>query len=186
MFHPYKTTKNEWNTICETYADNIIPVEFITDDKIMLTGALINTVKKPEWTDIIFLYSHGNGGWIGTIIDCNRIKMLSQYGSVFVYDYRNYGCSDKINTPSTNMEKGMYLDVHAAYNYLTKEKNINSDKIIVYGHSLGSAISSRLVSNLVKDNILVKGLVMEAPFTNMREIAGEKYPTLSYFCIYGM
>ncbi len=184
MFHPYKTTQIEWNAICEKYIHNIIPIEFKTNDNLKLCGALVNTTKTPNWSDTIFLYSHGNAGWIGGLVISDRIKLLSNHGSIFMYDYRNYGCSDKLDKNNTYMEKGLYIDAHSAYDYLTKIQNINPDKIIVYGHSLGSAISSKLVSNLVKDNIKVKGLILEAPFTKISDIAGEKFPVLSYFCIY--
>jgi pimeloyl-ACP methyl ester carboxylesterase len=184
LFHPYKAHINEWNTICDTYKNHIIPVTFKTNDNLNLHGALINSVKLPDWSDTIFLFSHGNGGWIGSLINYETIQMLSKFGSIFIYDYRGYGCSDKY-TCTNNLEEGIYSDCNAAWKYLTNIKKIDPNNIIIYGHSLGAAVSSKIVSNIIKENgPLPRALIIEAPFTKLSEIAKEKAPILSNFAIY--
>lgn len=41
--------------------------------------------------------------------------------------------------------------------------------IYVWGHSLGTALSTHTVANLRDKKIVPKGLFLEAPFTRMRE-----------------
>lgn len=45
----------------------------------------------------------------------------------------------------------------------------NFTDIFVWGHSLGSALATRMVSELSKENIFPLGLVLESAFTSMRE-----------------
>jgi fermentation-respiration switch protein FrsA (DUF1100 family) len=87
---------------------------------VALYGGLTNSLRKPSWDDIIFLYSHGNGGWIGNPINYGTIKSLSKYGSIFVYDYRGFGLSE--GTPS---EDGLYTDITTAWNFLINKKHVS-------------------------------------------------------------
>lgn len=181
IFHPYIATQTELTSVNNKYADNFIPVVFETDDKLKLYGGLINKLKKPSWNDIIFLYSHGNGGWIGNLMEYDTIKSLSKYGSVLIYDYRGFGASQ--GTPSEN---GLYTDIFTVWKYLTIKKNISEKNIIIFGHSLGTSVSSKLVSELVnKKKTLPRALILEAPFTTMKNIAQELMPSLAFLLIYG-
>lgn len=180
LFYPTKVHLDDFHNLHNQYGRNIKRVKFDTHDKTMLTGLLVNTERKPKWTDNIFLYSHGNGAWLGPLIQHTSIKMLSKYGSVFLYDYRGYGASD--GEPS---EMGLYDDILSAWNFLLKEKNIQPSKIIIFGHSLGSSVSSHLVSTLVKQNKeLPKAVILEAPFSTLADIASHVYPPLSSLVVY--
>lgn len=180
LFYPQKVSLNKFNEICSHYENNLEQISFETSDNKKLTGFLLNTIRKPKWTDNIFLYSHGNGSWLGQLINYEPIKMLSHFGSVFLYDYRGYGASE--GKPS---EKGLYKDINGAWKYLTNVKNIHPSKIILYGHSLGCSVSSHLVAKLVKNKKpLPKGLILEAPFSTLNDMAKLIIPSLSSFVIY--
>lgn len=47
-------------------------------------------------------------------------------------EYRGYGLSQ--GSPS---EEGLYMDARAGIDYLTSRTDINTDKIIIFGRSLG-------------------------------------------------
>jgi len=81
----------------------------------------------------VVIYSHGNSTDIGYMFWqyhrlCRKLKV-----NVIGYDYSGYGLSS--GSPS---EKNSYSDIRAAYEYATKVLNVNPQKIIVYGQSLGS------------------------------------------------
>lgn len=182
IFHPYKATREEYNNLSvKGNKDNFIKIQIKTKDNITLYGGLVNSLRRPSWDDIIFLYSHGNGGWIGNLVDYNTIKSLSKYGSVFIYDYRGFGLSEGV--PS---EEGLYTDVTTAWNFLTTKKRIPSNRIIVFGHSLGTSVSSKLVAKIVTQNKnYPRGLILEAPFTTMKNVADQISPSLSFLLLYG-
>ncbi len=106
------------------------------------------------------LYSHGNGSDLGTIRPL--LIALQHLGfAVFAYDYRGYGTSE--GTPS---EHNAYQDIAAAYQYLTENLRIPSDRIILYGHSVGSGPSIDLATRHP-----VAGVILEGAFTSTFRVA---------------
>jgi fermentation-respiration switch protein FrsA (DUF1100 family) len=84
----------------------------------------------------------------------------------FIFDYRGYGNSE--GKPS---EEGTYLDARAAYKWLTEEKKISPDDIIVFGRSLGGSIAAQLASK-----VKVGALIIESAFTSYVDIGRKFYP----------
>jgi len=110
---------------------------------------------KNENANYTIIYSHGNAEDLGAV----RHKLADLYSmgfSVLGYDYRGYGTSS--GQPS---ETAAYHDVDAAYDYVTNELNIPTDRIIVYGFSLGGAIAADLASRRP-----VGGLILESTFVS--------------------
>lgn len=120
----------------------------------------------------VILFCHGNGGNIS-----NRISYLPIFRELglatFLFDYRGYGKSG--GTPT---EEGTYADVEAAWQYLTQERQIPPQKIIIYGESLGGAIASYLAqkNSQQNGNDNAGGLVLASTFTSISDRAAELYP----------
>lgn len=113
------------------------------------------------------LFLHGNAGNISHRLDSiNIFHQLSL--SVLIIDYRGYGKST--GEPS---EQGTYIDAETAWNYLTAEKNIESDSIIIFGRSLGGAVASWLAERHAS-----VGLILESSFTSIADIGKHYYPYL--------
>ena len=101
------------------------------------------------------LHSHGNGSDLGSTRSV--LEFIQQLGfSVFAYDYQGYGTSQ--GTPS---EQHTYLDIDAAYEYLTQTLKIPSDRIILYGFSVGSGPTIDLATRQS-----VAGVILEGAFTS--------------------
>ena len=180
LFHPYHASLSELQNFEHKTKDHFKKEIIITKDGIELYGGLYNSERMPFYGDIIFLYSHGNGGWIGSVVQSNTIKLLSKFGSVFIYDYRGYG----VNIGNVT-EENLYKDITAVWNFLIKKKNISSNKIILYGHSLGSAITSKLLHKITEQNKkLPKAMILEAPFISIGEMAKLFLPSLAFLCMY--
>jgi fermentation-respiration switch protein FrsA (DUF1100 family) len=110
------------------------------------------------------LICHGNGGNIGDRLPI--IRLFHDLGlNVFIFDYRGYGESQ--GTPS---EEGTYADALAAWNYLVAERGLPPDRIIVCGRSLGGAVAAWLA-----DKHPPAGLVLEASFTSLTDVAAKVY-----------
>ena len=111
------------------------------------------------------LFCHGNGGNMMHRLD--SINFFYNLGlNCFIFDYRGYGKSQ--GKPS---EEGTYLDAQAAYKWLTEEKKVPPDKIIVFGRSLGGSIAAKLTSK-----VEVKALIIESTFTSYVDIGTKFYP----------
>jgi hypothetical protein len=102
------------------------------------------------------LYSHGNGEDLGDVR--LRLTQIHALGvNVFAYDYRGYGTSQ-----GRASEQAAYQDIDAAYRYLTTTLKQPSNRIIVYGRSVGSGPSIDLATRQA-----VAGLVVESGFTSV-------------------
>lgn len=112
----------------------------------------------------VLLWCHGNAG---TIINrLENLRELYRLGlSVFIFDYRGYGRSQ--GQPS---EEGLYFDANGAYDYLTRTRMIRSERIIVFGRSLGAAVATELASSRP-----ASGLILESPFPSIEAVAKFHY-----------
>ena len=59
--------------------------------------------------------------------------------NILLFDYRGYGKST--GTPS---ESGLYADAQAVYDYVRRRNDLNQERIIVFGRSLGGAVALHL------------------------------------------
>jgi hypothetical protein len=115
------------------------------------------------------IYFYGNGMCLrDCLIEFQRFRMLGV--NVLIPEYVGYGLSS-----GKASEKGCYATSEAAYDYLKTRKDINSQKIISGGWSLGSSVAIDLASR--KDVI---GLVTFSAFTSMKDMAKQIYPFLPW------
>ncbi len=132
-----------------------------TSDQVTLHGWL---VPAPEEKGVL-LFFHGNTGNISHCLD--SLKIFHDLGlSSLIIDYRGYGRSQ-----GTVSEYGTYLDAEAAWNYLTEIKNIPSQKIAVFGRSLGAAIAAYSAAKHPPG-----ALILESAFTSVPDMAAKLYP----------
>jgi len=143
-------------------------IYFKASDDIELNGWFIPA--KDAGSTILFF--HGNGGNISHRLE--KLSFFRKMGlNVFIIDYRGYGKSK--GRPE---EKGLYKDAEAAYIYLTKEKTIAPEHIILYGESLGGAVAANLATKHK-----VKAIITEDTFTSIKEMVEIVYPFLPTFFI---
>jgi len=136
-------------------------VAFKSADGLQLNGWYIPA----ENSKLTVLFCHGNGGNMMHRLD--SINMFYNLGlNCFIFDYRGYG-----NSEGKPGEEGTYLDAMAAYKWLTEEKKISADDIIIFGRSLGGSIAAQLASK-----VGVAALVIESAFTSYVDIGRKFYP----------
>lgn len=110
------------------------------------------------------LFLHGNAGNISHRLD--SLQIFHELGvDVLIIDYRGYGRSS--GKPS---EAGLYRDASAAWDWLTGDRGIAGEDIIVFGRSLGAAVASELATR-----VDAAGLVVESAFTSVPDIGAELY-----------
>ncbi len=120
-------------------------------------------VKKAHAYTILFF--HGNAGNNSYRVDI--LRMLNEVGChTVLVDYRGYGLST--GQPS---EKGFYTDAESVWAYMTREKGISPEKIILYGRSLGSGVAGYLANQ-----VPARGLILDSSFPSLREVAKHHYP----------
>jgi hypothetical protein len=116
----------------------------------------------PREEQPVFLYFHGNGGSVRWRNE--RFRAIIADGSgLIALSYRGYGGSSGRPT-----EKGLLADAAAAYEYAIAR--YSTERVILWGESLGSAVAISLAA----DNPIGR-LVLEAPFTSAVDVGARHY-----------
>ena len=101
----------------------------------------------------VILYLHGQDATIGKNLE--HTERFHQFGwNVLVIDYRGFGASYGKEQPS---EEKIYEDALAALKYL--KSKFASNKIFIYGHSLGGAVAIELANQ--PDSSDTAGVIVE-------------------------
>ena len=138
--------------------------------KLESTGGNLITARFAEAPNARYtiLYSHGNGMDL-SYFDLEAKPWLERGLNYFAYDYQGYGTSEGVPN-----EHNTYDDINAAYRYLTERRGIAPEKIIVYGFSLGSGVSTDLAMREP-----IGGLILHSPFLSAYRVV-TKYPIIPF------
>jgi pimeloyl-ACP methyl ester carboxylesterase len=164
-FRPDRMTAAERKLIPEG-AEN---VWFNSADGTRLNGRFYESQSGPEIATIIFF--HGNGGNIRNV-DWLAQRFAKHGFDVLLFDYRGYGASDGV----ASAESDLYADGDAAVAFVMKQKNARPERIVLYGHSLGTAIVADVASRGK-----FGAVVLESGFSSASSVAAAALPWLPQF-----
>jgi fermentation-respiration switch protein FrsA (DUF1100 family) len=126
--------------------------------------SLLSWYLPPRHGRPVIAYFHGNGGHVG--YRAQRLLRFAREGyGVLMPEYRGYG-----GNPGAPSETGFYADGRAALAFLDREA-VAPTRLLLYGESLGSGVAVELA---VRHEIA--GLILEAPFTSVAEVAQCHFP----------
>jgi fermentation-respiration switch protein FrsA (DUF1100 family) len=158
MFHPHAFPDDpEFFDIEGVSREEI----FFVSNNLRLHGWYFHVPKSTK----TILFSHGNTGNIVNREHFIGLQLRAGY-SVFIYDYRGYGLSEGNATVF-----GIVSDGLAAYDYLVKQRGLSTEDIVLYGESLGAAVSCQILSRRK-----CGGIVLQSGFSSLRKIGAEMIP----------
>ncbi len=131
-------------------------VFFTAADGVRLHGWWVPRPQAP-----VLVWFHGNAGNISHRLE--NIKLLHDLVGVqvFIFDYREYGKSQgKIS------REGTFKDAAAAYRYAAITRGVQTNDLVLFGRSLGSALATDLAVRLP-----CRALILESAFTNSSDMA---------------
>lgn len=148
-------------------AEMVLPgaeeVHFATDDGLELKAWFFpSTLGQSSVTVVVF---NGNGGNRGDRGPLARGLASNGYG-VLLFDYRGYGTN--AGTPS---EEGLGADGRAAVTYLTTRSDVDSERLVYFGESLGAAVAIATAGQIPP-----AALILRSPFTSLPEVASVHFP----------
>jgi fermentation-respiration switch protein FrsA (DUF1100 family) len=111
-----------------------------------------------------FVFFHGNGDSLYTASAVADPYIRAGYGFL-VAEYRGYS-----GLPGKPTEAGLYADARA-YLYALKGRGVQSENIILFGHSLGTGVVTQMA-----EEFHVGGLILLAPFVSVSQMAQDEYP----------
>lgn len=113
------------------------------------------------------MFLHGNAKNISSYLE--NVQWLPSYGfNVFMLEYRGFGHSHgKPTLP------GVLADVDAGFSELLSRRDVDRQRIVLYGQSLGGALAVYYVAHTAY-RPYVRALVVESAFSSYRAITTEK------------
>ena len=112
------------------------------------------------------LHLHGNSVSAFQEEQIRHAQQMSALGlSVLSFDYRGFG-----PTPGEPSEQGLYDDAAAAWQWL-RARGVPADRIIIWGHSLGSGPATWLATQQP-----AAALVLFGAFTSIPDVGADTYP----------
>ncbi|KAI5358479.1 Putative serine aminopeptidase, S33, alpha/Beta hydrolase [Septoria linicola] len=154
----------------EDYEELSIP----TPDGETLSAFLIRPSNRTQTRPITILSFHGNAGNIGHRLPIAKVLSQDLGCTTVMLEYRGYGLS----TGNPN-EKGLAIDAQTGLDYIRNREDLKGNKIIVYGQSLGGAVSIDLVTKN-KGTGDIKGLMLENTFLSIAKMIPKAVPVAKY------
>ena len=139
-------------------AADVRRLDYESDDRQPLFAYLVGDPARAHGLVIAF---HGNAdlaAW--TVPWAAEVERVTGW-AVLVAEYRGYG--GLTGTPNYLSSQG---DARATYRLAREQLGVDTSRIALYGHSLGSAIATELAAEHAP-----AVLILEAPFTSARDMA---------------
>lgn len=140
-------------------------VSFETEDGLQLAGLYVPAAGgDPSAWVLVFNGNAGSrhGRW-------PLARALAGQGlSVLLFDYRGYG-----GNPGSPSEPGLIRDARAAVSYLASRDDVDPERIVYFGESLGAAVAVALAAERPP-----AVLILRSPFTSLVDMGKLHYPLL--------
>jgi pimeloyl-ACP methyl ester carboxylesterase len=133
-------------------------VEYTASDGTALFAYLVGDCVRPSRVLLAF---HGNADLAAWFLPWAARAARETATCVMIAEYRGYA---GLQGPPSY--EGVSRDARAALAYLRQRFQLSSDRIIYYGHSLGSAVAAELAAEAPP-----QALVLQSPFTSARSMA---------------
>ncbi|UJR10783.1 hypothetical protein I4U23_014970 [Adineta vaga] len=125
----------------------------------------------------LIIWSHGNGCDIGTMAPLLQFLSQQLHVNILIYEYPGYGlCTNEI--PS---EETINQHTQQAYHFARNHLHYSPDRIVFYGHSIGSGTACMMVASLLQKGISVGGLILQSPYKSLTELVKQKAGVFSFF-----
>lgn len=148
---------------------NVRQVSYRAEDGTRLFAFLIGEIRS---NGPLLLAFHGNADLARNLIPWGTMVWAANGVAVLIPEIRGY---DGLGGRPTYEDAGR--DARAAYRFATESLGTSSDRIAMFGHSLGSAIATELASEHRPT-----ALLLQSPFTSARAMARRmRLPGLTLF-----
>ncbi|KAJ4417722.1 hypothetical protein N0V82_005996 [Gnomoniopsis sp. IMI 355080] len=146
------------------------PVEVVEEDT-GFTSTLNFRLLRDDPEARLILYMHGTSGTMASGYRPESYRALYSGAPdkihILTFDYRGFGLST--GNPS---EPGLLVDAVAAYDWATKIARIPPERIVIFGQSMGSAVSIGLANHLAAQtpSLSCAGLVITSSFSDLASL----------------
>ncbi|MFW5960739.1 MAG: alpha/beta hydrolase family protein [Chitinivibrionales bacterium] len=161
----------ERNIFLSVPEGRMIAPEERADHTDYIHGAFLPAPNLPDSSDaplkdknITFFYTHGNSGTM-YLYWYRAVALWNMGANVFIFSYRGYGLS-KGEANAKNIKQ----DCNTALTYLKTRDDIDKNRIIVYGYSMGGISASYICGESQRHKNTCAGVILESALDAPEEI----------------
>ena len=137
-------------------------VDFPADDGHVLHGYVLGRAQRQDAGTVVIAF-HGNADMAAWTVPWARELSERAGVTVFVPEYRGYD-----GIPGPPSYRTAASDARGALAFVRRD--LRPARIVLFGHSLGSAIATELANELERDGSMAS-LVLQSPLTSARDMA---------------
>ncbi|KAL1302085.1 hypothetical protein AAFC00_002523 [Neodothiora populina] len=141
-----------------------------TPDGETISAFLIHPDNKSQAKNVTVMMFHGNAGNIGHRLPIAKVLANDLGCNVFMLQYRGYGLST--GSPG---EAGINIDSQTGLDYIRQREDLKNTKIVLYGQSLGGAVSIALAARNQEQKDIA-GMILENTFLSIRKMIPSVMP----------
>jgi abhydrolase domain-containing protein 13 len=156
------------------HIENSESLQIPTPDNESLHAYLLRPPNVALRKNVTILMFHGNAGNVGHRLPIGKVLSESLGCNVFMLEYRGYGLSTGVPD-----ENGLAIDAQTALDYIRARAELRDTKLLIYGQSLGGAVTIRLVAENQKRGDIA-GVMLENTFTSIRKLIPTAFPPAKY------
>ena len=155
------------DTADPTPPQDVEVVGFTTADGLELTAWLLAPEGGPAAAASTILLAPGNAGNRAGRVPTAR-GLVARGHAVLLLDYRGYG-----GNPGSPSQTGLVADARAARDHLDARGEIDADRVVYLGESIGTAVVAALAAERPP-----AALVLRSPFPELADVGRSAYPFL--------
>jgi fermentation-respiration switch protein FrsA (DUF1100 family) len=140
-------------------------VEFKTEDGLTLGGWFVAAALPANGVTVLVFNGNGNNRSTRAPL---AARLAARGMATLLFDYRGYG-----GNPGAPSEQGLAADARAARAYLASRTDVNQDRVVYFGESLGSGVAVGLSVEQAPF-----ALILRSPFTSLVDMGRHHYPLL--------
>ncbi|CAF2763424.1 unnamed protein product [Rotaria sp. Silwood2] len=116
----------------------------------------------PRQANFFMIFSHGNGCDIGTMDTFMKILSDELNTHILIFEYPSYGlCQGSVDINKTTVNN----HAERAYSFVHETLHWPTDKILMYGHSIGTGPACHIASTKP-----IGGLILQSPYTSIQNV----------------
>lgn len=129
-------------------------------------------------TNLFCLHFHGNACDIGQISICAQRESQAFNAHYLLVEYPGFGISSGYANEVVMDEVAQIV-----YDFVIEELKIPHSQIVLIGRSIGTGPSCRLASKLQLNQHPPAAVILQSPFTSIRDAAGDLLGCISFFML---
>jgi fermentation-respiration switch protein FrsA (DUF1100 family) len=122
------------------------------------------TPRESAATGVVVIAFHGNADLAAWTVPWAREVVELTGASVLIPEYRGYA-----GIPGSPTYESASADARGALSFAIE--SMRAAEIVLFGHSLGSAVATELAVRMQDDRVALRAVVLESPFTSAMEMA---------------